>query len=246
MTNYEIRGAETDTAGIKERFGGIDTPAALSGMLAALGTIVFLGSLITAGAGGLDYQLNAIDLEGNLQEVAIGGSIAALLVVFAAFFIGGWTAGRIARFNGVMNGVGAALWMLLLIAIFAALGRFVGAEYNAFQQTGLPDWLSQFGGDEVTTAATVAAVILILAMFAGAAFGGAVGDAYNRRVDAALTDDSIRRKGIHSPEKPWDGDRNTEGAETDDATRSGHTRETLETDEPEPPTESYPPDSKGT
>lgn len=58
-----------------------------------------------------------------------------------------WTTYRLVS---VMNAVGAALWTLFLIAIFAVLGRFVGAEYNAFQQTGLPDWFSQFGGDEVT------------------------------------------------------------------------------------------------
>ncbi|MPZ52297.1 MAG: hypothetical protein GEU79_06115 [Acidimicrobiia bacterium] len=251
MTSYDIRGAETDTTSIRERFGGIDTPAALSGMLAALGTIVFLGSLITAGAGSLDYQLNAIDIEGNMQEVAIGGAIASLLVVFVAFFIGGWAAGRIARFNGVMNGIGAALWMLLLIAVFAALGAFVGAEYNAFQQTGLPDWFSQFSSDEATTGAIVAGIILILAMFGGAAFGGSVGDSYNRRVDAALTDNSTRRRGDNGRGEPGDDgdryeddrDRYREGTETRKAT-DVRTTET-ETNEPGQSAETHPRDPKG-
>lgn len=250
MSTYpsEIRGAEHNTESIKERFGGIDTPAALSGMLAALGVIVFVGALIAAGAGGLDYQLNAIDLEGNFEEVAIGGAIAAVLIVFVAFFVGGWAAGRIARFNGVMNGIGAALWMLLLIAVSGALGVFFGAEYNAFQQAGLPDWFSQFRGDDVTTAAVIAGAVLIVAMFAGAAIGGAVGDAYNRRVDAALTDDSIRREGIYRTETT----REDEALASDEATgpdevsedevyedESDRTDETYPADEPD---ETYPTD----
>lgn len=189
-TRDTIRGTETQMGSVRERFGGVDTPAALMGMFTALGVLVFLGALIGAGGGALEYQLNAFDLEGSAQELGIIGVIVAVVVVLASFFVGGIAAGRIARYDGGINGLAAATWALLLIAIFAALGAFVGAEYNAFQRAGLPDWFSQLriSGDEATVIGVVAAAVSIAVMFLGAYLGGKLGETYHRRVDAALTD----------------------------------------------------------
>ncbi len=156
--------------------------------MAILGTMVFLASLIAAGAGALDYQLNAIDLEGNLQEIGVTGMVVASLVVLASAFVGGWVAARMARFDGVINATAAALWLLLLVAVFAALGAFVGAEYNAFQRAGLPDWFAQFDAEDITTTVVIAGLVGIIALFVGAALGGMVGDRYNQRVNAALAE----------------------------------------------------------
>lgn len=192
MTRSQVRGAETDIRSVRDRFGGIDTPAALGGMFALLGVLVFLSALIAAGAGTIDLRLNAIDLEGNLQDMEIAGIVIAALVVFLASFVGGWVAGRMAHFDGVMNGAGAALWLLLLVAVFAALGVFLGEEYNAFQRAGLPDWFGQLAVDELTTEIVIASIAGIVALFAGALLGGAIGEAYNRKVNAALTDERNR------------------------------------------------------
>lgn len=189
MTNSTyIHGAETSIASVRERFGGVDTPAALLGMLTAFGVLVFLGALITAGAGNIPYQLNAYDLQGNVQELAIAGVAVAVAVVFVAFLVGGWSAGRMARYDGGINGIGVALWALLLVAIFAALGAWAGTQYNAFQQAGLPDWFSQVRGDSVTLIAVIAAVLAVIAMFVGAYLGGRLGELYHRKADAALAD----------------------------------------------------------
>lgn len=183
-----IHGAETSMASVRERFGGVDTLAAVLGMLTAFGVLVFLGALIAAGAGNIPYQLNAYDIQGNLQELAIGGVAVAVALVFVSFFVGGWSAGRMARYDGGINGVGVALWALLLVAIFAALGAWAGTEYNAFQQAGLPDWFSQIRGDNVTVIAIISAVLAVVAMFAGGYLGGRMGELYHRKADAALTD----------------------------------------------------------
>ncbi len=193
MTNTHVRGTETDLRSVKDRFGGIDTPASLAGLFAMIGTLVFLGALIAAGAGGLRYQLNAMDIEGNLQEIEIMGIVIAAVVVLAASFIGGWVAARIARFDGVANGVGVAIWLLVLVAIFAALGAFLGQQYNAFQRVGLPDWFTQVSTDDVTPNAIIGAILGVVMLFLGTALGGAVGDGYNRKVDAAMTDRSSVR-----------------------------------------------------
>lgn len=188
-----IRGTETRMGSVRERFGGVDTPAALMGTFTALGVLVFLGALIAAGGGALEYQINAFDLEGNATELTIIGIVVALLVVLAAFFVGGIAAGRMARYDGGVNGIATATWALLLVAIFAALGAFLGAEYNAFQRAGLPDWFSQLriAGGDATALGVVAAVLNVAVMFLGAYLGGKIGETYHTRVDAALTDQGV-------------------------------------------------------
>jgi hypothetical protein len=178
---------------VRERFGGVDTPAAIGGMTAMLGTLVFLASLIAAGAGTLDYRLNAIDIDGNLQELEFVTVIIAGLVVLASGFVGGWVAARMARFDGVINGVAAAVWLVALVAVFAALGAFFGAEYNAFQRAGLPDWFSQITADDVTAMAVIGGLVGIATLFLGAALGGNVGEGYNRRVNRAIAGDAVGR-----------------------------------------------------
>lgn len=161
---------------LQERFGGIDTPAAIAGMFTALGVLAFLSSLFAAGAAGLPYQLNQLDVDGNLQEFEVVGFVVLLVVVAASFFVGGWVAGRIAVFDGAINGLASAIWMLALLVVFAAAGAFFGAEYNAFAQAELPDWISQVDADEITLGAGIATILTILVMFGAAWLGGAVGD----------------------------------------------------------------------
>jgi hypothetical protein len=185
-----IRGAEVDLTSIRERFGGADLLAGILGMFAALGVLVFLGSLLLAGNAGIGYQLNQIDFDGNLQEVEVVGSIVAIIVVLASFFVGGWAAGRIARYDGGINGIGAALWFVLLVAIFGALGLWFGQEYNAFAGVDLPNWFGQIGADDVTLKAIAGALAGIVAALLGGYVGGLVGEQYHRDVDAALVDEA--------------------------------------------------------
>lgn len=183
-----------DVSDVKERYGKPDLLASVVGMLAGLGTLVFLGALIAAGAGGIEYQLNMINDQGDLDEASMIGLVIAALVVFASFIVGGFAAGRMARYRGGMNGFGAGLWMILLVAIFAALGAWVGAEYNAFNRIDLPNWFAQIDVDELTTMAVVASAVLVAATLAGGYLGGRLGETYHTKVDAALID-AARKEG---------------------------------------------------
>lgn len=188
-TNPERRvGGSEDLSSVYERFGKADFLASIVGMLAGLGTLVFLSALILAGSNSIDFQLNVINLEGQLDEASVVGLIVAGLVVFASFVVGGFAAGRMARYDGGMNGLGAGLWLILLVAIFAALGAWVGAEYNAFNQLDLPNWFAQLDVDELTAMAIVASAVLVIATLAGGYVGGRLGELYHTRVDAAIVE----------------------------------------------------------
>jgi len=88
--------------------------------------------------------------------------------------------------------MGTALWFLLLVTVFAALGAWVGEEYNAFALADLPNWVAQIDVEEVTTAAIIMSVVAVVVTLLGGYLGGRIGDSYNRKVDAALVDE-VRR-----------------------------------------------------
>ncbi len=186
-----IVGSE-NISSVYERFGKPDVLAAIVGMFAGLGTLVFLVALFAAGAAGIDFQLNMLE-DGTLTDASVVGLIVAAAVVFVSFIVGGFAAGRMSRYNGGMNGLGAGLWLIFFVAIFGALGVWVGAEYNAFNQPNLPNWFAQFGADDLTAMAVVAGVVLIVATLAGGYVGGRLGEAYHTRVDAALIE-AVRKE----------------------------------------------------
>jgi hypothetical protein len=186
-TNPERRiGGSEDISEVYDRYGKPDFLASIVGMFAGFGTLIFLGALIAAGAGGIDYQLNLLNDEGSLDEASVIGLIMAAIVVFVSFIVGGFAAGRMARYKGGMNGFGAGLWMILLVAIFAALGAWLGTEYNAFNRIDLPNWFAQIDADDLTAMAIVASAVLIGATLAGGYVGGRLGETYHTKVDAAL------------------------------------------------------------
>jgi hypothetical protein len=81
-TAQTVGGAETNMRSVKKRYGGGDLVAATLGMLAALGMLALIGAFLAAGAGGIDFQPNLIDSDGNLETVEVLGSLVAIGAVF--------------------------------------------------------------------------------------------------------------------------------------------------------------------
>jgi uncharacterized membrane protein len=191
---HTVQGYSTETRGdiepeasiVRERYGKADLVASILGMFAAVGTLVFLGALFAAGTATIELQTNLLNQDGTLDEVETVGAIAAMVVLFVSFLVGGIAAGRMSRYDGGMNGMGTALWFLLLVTIFAALGAWVGEEYNAFALADLPNWVSQVDVENVTTTAIVMSIVSVVVILLGGYLGGRIGDSYNRKVDEAL------------------------------------------------------------
>ena len=168
--------------------------------------------MLAAVAGALAFQVDLSDAEGAVEEVSLVGGIVALVALFVAFLIGGWAAGRMARYDGGLNGAMTAFWMLLLIVVFAAIGAWIGQEFNVFAQMNLPDWASVWSGDEVTAAAVIGGVLGLVVMFLGGFIGGKWGEAYHRKADAALADAARSETSpcrLISTSAAWSGARHT-------------------------------------
>ena len=167
------------------RFGGLDWLGSIAGMLTALATITILGGLITAAIGAIGYQTG---VEGIEEELGIGGLVGGLVTLFLAFLFGGWAAARIARYDGKLNGVMTAVWALLLGALLAALGAWLGSEYNVFERVDLPNF---FTSDAATATAIGTGVASALAMLLGGLLGGILGERWHRKADLTVADQRV-------------------------------------------------------
>jgi hypothetical protein len=161
-------------------FGGFDLPATLVGMLTALALLILLAGLVGAAIGAIGYQMG---VEGREQQLSIAGLAGGLIVLFVAFFVGGWAAARIARYDGVLNGVMTAVWVLVLGAILAGLGAWLGSEYDVLRNVEAPQFFSR---DALTVGGIVSGVLALAAMLGGGALGGRRGERYHREIDATI------------------------------------------------------------
>ena len=174
------RDPDTGLTAARERFGGIDIPATLIGMLVAIALLVILGGIVGGAISAFGYQ-TGIE-EGNVEDVTVAGMIAGIVVLLVSFLIGGWTAGRMARYDGVKNGVMVVIWTIVLIAILSALAAWAGSEYNVLEQANLP----RLDRDLLATGAIVSALVALAAMLVGSVLGGIWGVLYHRRADREI------------------------------------------------------------
>jgi hypothetical protein len=174
------------------RFGGLDIPGTLTGMLAALALLILLGGLIGAAIGAVGYQTG---LDGNRESLSAAGLAGGIATLFVAYLVGGWTAARIARYDGVRNGLMTGVWTIVLGAFLALAGAALSTEYDLFDEVpNLPNWFSR---DALTAGAIVSAAAAMLAMFLGGALGGRIGGRYHERVDRVIAE--TRPGGITTP-----------------------------------------------
>jgi uncharacterized membrane protein len=179
------RGAGRDAVAAQHaRFGGIKWGAAFFGWLSANGLAVILIALLSAGgvALGLANNVNTADEAARqASQIGIGGGIAVLVVLFLAYLAGGYVAGRMARFDGVRQGLAVWLVGLIVVIVLAAAGAILGAKYNVLESLNLPRIPIDEG--TATTAGIVTLVAILVVTLLGAILGGKLGDRYHRRVD---------------------------------------------------------------
>jgi len=172
----------------KEEFGGMKFGSAFFGWLTATGSAVLLTALV-AGAGtafGLARDVGTAT-GGDAQTVGLIGGIILLVIIFIAYFAGGYVAGRMARFNGVKQGIAVWLWALIIAVVVAILGAIAGDRLDVLANlNGFPRIPVNEG--QLTTAGIITAVSVLLISLLGAILGGLTGMRFHRRVDKAGLD----------------------------------------------------------
>ena len=114
---------------------------------------------------------------------AIVSPVVVLVILALAYFVGGYVAGRLARFNGPKQGLGVWLIGVVLTVILAVAGVVLGAQFNVLAQLNLPTIPLDPGS--LTIGGLIALVVILVATLLAAMAGGKAGTRYHRKVDDA-------------------------------------------------------------
>ena len=175
---------QATTARQQREFGGIKIGSAFFGWLTATGLAVLLLALLTAAGAGFGYASNAdASQTGTAAVKAVGliSGIILIVVIALSYYCGGYVAGRMARFNGLRQGLAVWLWGIVFAIVVAVLAAVAGSKYNLSQTLNLPRL--PVGETDATVAALLFAVVAAAAALAGALTGGVAGMRFHRRVD---------------------------------------------------------------
>ncbi|WP_417219483.1 hypothetical protein [Arthrobacter sp.] len=189
---------ERDRAGVpvreeaeRRRFGGVKIGSAFFGWLTAMGMSVLLTALLAAaGAGiGLANGSSAEDLVNQASKdvgaIGVPSAIALGIILLVAYYCGGYVAGRMARFNGIRQGVAVWLWAIAIALVLAAIGAIAGSQFNVLGSLNIMPRVPLDEG-ALTAGGITALVIALLIPLLGAILGGLAGMRYHRRIDRAL------------------------------------------------------------
>ena len=128
----------TDVVGRqRELFGGMKFGSCFFGWLTASGTAVLLAAVATGigAALGLSRNVGAVGTSpAQTQSVGFVGGIVLLAIIFVSYLAGGYVAGRMARFNGIKQGLGVWLWAVIIAILAAAAGLLAGARFDLLAQ----------------------------------------------------------------------------------------------------------------
>jgi hypothetical protein len=171
--------------------GGVSFGGILTGVVVAFGAIFLLSAIIggvVAAAGYTDTNVTA----GDVVDAGIAGGIAFVLAQFLAYLWGGYTAGRMARGAGVLNGLLVPFAAIVVALIVGAIAAALGATSDMnlpLQNARLPleenvaiDWGIGLG------------IAALIAAFVGGALGGALGARWHTKLERRAVDEVEGRR----------------------------------------------------
>jgi hypothetical protein len=168
----------------RDEYGGFNIGAAFFGWLVAVGIAVLLTALLSAAGAAIGLtEVSEQDARSNADTISIAGGILLVIVLAISYYAGGYVAGRMSRFDGGRQGLGAWLMGLLVTVALGVLGAIAGSEYNLFSQLNLPRIPIDEGS--LATGAVIALIAVLIATLLAAVSGGKVGERYHRKVDRA-------------------------------------------------------------
>jgi hypothetical protein len=172
----------------KEQYGGMKFGSAFFGWLTATGTAVILIALLssTGTAIGLGNGTSAEDVadtaSSNADTIGIVGGIILAVILLIAYFCGGYVAGRMARFDGVKQGIAVWLWALVIAIVLAVVGLIAGSQFDVLARLQTFPRLPLNEG-ALAAGSIITAVVTLVVSLVGAILGGLAGMRFHRRVD---------------------------------------------------------------
>ena len=147
------------------------------GWLTASGSAVLLAALVT-GVGAALWLSRAVDVANpspaQTESIGFVGGIVLLVIISVSYLAGGSVAGRIARINGLKQGLGVWLWAVITAILVGIAGWVVGARFDVLARVNSFPRLP-LNVATLTTGGIIVAVGVVAASLAGALLGGLAG-----------------------------------------------------------------------
>jgi len=161
-------------------YGGVKVGLAFLGWLTATGTAVILTAFVAAAGTAVSVATRSSAGSATAQAaqdpktVGMFGAIVLLVVMFIAYCCGGYTAGRMARFKGLRQGLAVWLWAVVTAAVVAILAALAGSQYDVLSTLNSFPRIPVSQGD-LTSGGLIALVVVAAGSLAGALTGGLAG-----------------------------------------------------------------------
>jgi hypothetical protein len=163
------------------RFGGFSWGSSFFGLLSAIGLAALLLGIVAAAGVAIGVSEIKDVTKGNADTIGLGGAILVLAILALSWFCGGYVAGRMARFDGMRQGLAVWGWTVVIGVALAIAALIGGSDYDVFAQLNLPN--VAVGDQTLTTGGAITLAIACVVTLVFAALGGKFGDRFHRRVD---------------------------------------------------------------
>jgi hypothetical protein len=174
----------------RARFGGMKFGSAFFGWLTATGMAVLLTAVLAAIGTAIGISTNpdtdqaANAASENVNTIAVVAAIVFAVIVLTSYYCGGYVAGRMARFDGIKQGVAVWLWAIIVAVVLAIVGLIAGSQADVLSNLNSGPRIPVNWAD-VTTDSILTALVALVISLAGAILGGLAGMRYYRRIDKA-------------------------------------------------------------
>lgn len=176
---------------------GASFGSVMTGLVVSVGSMMLIG--IAAGVTAYRLGIGAEDVEGASFATSIALGAAALIIQFLSYMWGGYTAGRMGRGSGALNGFLVTSVGLLLGGLFALATVLTGAVEGS--QIPFPSELP-FGGSDITRFGTMMGLASMAVMFLGGVLGGSLGERWHRALESRTEPNrtiDLRDQRAHEP-----------------------------------------------
>lgn len=167
-------------------FGGFSLTSVLAGVLVAYGAFAILAGLAAAVVAAVG---NDTDLTTDWERLGTTGGLVVAGLLLVAYLFGGYVAGRMARRNGLVHGLGVLVLGVAIVGVVAAVVRSSSATDSMaanLRSLGIPTTANEYG-----QAGTVAGIASLVAIVVGSLLGGVLGERWHGRLVARAADPTV-------------------------------------------------------
>lgn len=177
-------GTSTNNVNVERARGGVSFWSILTGVVVAFGAFLLLSSIIGGILSVLGISDGGIPTGSEAVEAGIGAGIGLVLAQLLSYLWGGYTAGRMARGKGLVNGILVPVLAIVVLLVLGAIATAVASNVtgvNAQDAQGVQELGLPLG--ELADIGTAIGIGMLIAMLVGGALGGKLGERWHSKLE---------------------------------------------------------------